>query len=80
MADIFDEQFRLRVNMHLMLCDPVSGDIISALLRYRKAAYRLGYRRALEDAAEECEMLHHLHPRESGREPNCAGLIRELMD
>lgn len=34
MADLYDEQFKRRVEMHLLLCDPVSADIISALQRY----------------------------------------------
>jgi len=34
MSDLYDEQFRRRVQMHLMVCDPVSTDIIAALVRY----------------------------------------------
>lgn len=41
-------------------------------------AWQAGREDGIEQAAEECEMLHAVHPRDSGREPNCAGLIRSL--
>lgn len=34
MADLYDDQFRQRVMMHTMVCDPLSADIISAMGRF----------------------------------------------
>lgn len=34
MADLYDEQFKNRLGMHVIVCDPASADMISALRRY----------------------------------------------
>ena len=40
MANIYDDQFKNRVEMHLLVCDPVSADIIFELRKYLDESHK----------------------------------------
>src|SRR5690348_13888477 len=40
MSDIYDQQFKRRIGLHLLNCDPISADIICCLRRYVEAEIR----------------------------------------